>query len=224
MELHSDFNKRAIVHAGKMDWLASPMKGVDRRMLDRLGGEVARATTIVRYAPESHFSPHSHTGGEEFLVLDGVFQDEHGDYPTGTYVRNPPTTSHTPGSKEGCTILVKLWQFNMEDRNQFSIDTNKANWNNVSEAIETMPLHEDDHEIVCLERWKADSQIKLSAPKGIEVLVLDGDFDLDREAFVEQSWLRLPVGDEVSLNTGSQGCKVWIKRNHLAREPKPPQV
>lgn len=224
MDLNSNFNQRAIVHAAKMDWLASPMKGVDRRMLDRLGDEVARATTIVRYAPESHFSPHCHTGGEEFFVLDGVFQDEHGDYPTGTYVRNPPTTGHTPGSKNGCTILVKLWQFDMEDRNQFSIDTNKVDWNKVSEKIETMPLHEDDHEIVCLECWKADSKIKLSAPKGIEVFVLDGGFDLDLETFAEQSWLRLPAGDEVSLNIGSQGCKVWIKRNHLAQEPKPPQV
>ena len=224
MDLNSNFNQRAIVHAGKMDWLASPMKGVDRSMLDRLGDEVARATTIVRYDPESHFSPHSHTGGEEFLVLDGIFQDEHGDYPKGTYVRNPPTTSHTPGSKDGCTILVKLWQFDLKDRNQFSIDTNKADWNKVSEVIETMPLHEDDHEVVCLERWKADSIINLSAPKGIEVLVLDGEFDLHHETFTEQSWLRLPVGDEVALNTGSQGCKVWIKRNHLAQEPKPPQV
>ena len=77
------------------------------------------ATTIVRFAPGSHFSAHTHTGGEEFIVLDGVFQDEHGDFPTGTYVRNPPTTSHTPGSEPGCTIFVKLWQFDMEDRTQF---------------------------------------------------------------------------------------------------------
>jgi hypothetical protein len=61
-------------------------------MLDRIGDEVARATSIVRYAPASHFSPHVHDGGEEFLVLEGTFQDEHGDYPVGSYVRNPPTS------------------------------------------------------------------------------------------------------------------------------------
>ncbi|HID68328.1 MAG TPA: cupin, partial [Roseibacterium sp.] len=120
MDLNTDFSKRVIVHSDQLEWSASPMPGVDRRMLDRIGGEVARATSIVRYAPGSKFSPHTHTGGEEFIVLDGVFQDEHGDFPAGTYVRNPPTTSHTPGSDEGCTIFVKLWQFDMEDRTQFS--------------------------------------------------------------------------------------------------------
>ena len=119
MEINADFNTRVVIHSDQLDWVASPMPGVDRRMLDRIGGEVARATSLVRYVPDSKFSANTHTGGEEFIVLDGVFQDEHGDYPTGTYVRNPPTTSHTPGSDEGCVIFVKLWQFDMDDRAQF---------------------------------------------------------------------------------------------------------
>src|SRR5438105_15557711 len=90
--------------------------GSTRRMLDRIGDEVARATSIVRYAPASPFSAHTHGGGEEFLVLDGVFQDEHGDYPVGSYIRNPPTSRHTPSSKLGCVLFVKLWQFDLEDR------------------------------------------------------------------------------------------------------------
>ena len=99
MHLNADFTKRAVVHAAKLDWKASPMPGVERRMLDRIGDEVARATSIVRYIPESQFSPHVHDGGEEFLVLEGVFQDERGDFPAGCYVRNPPQSRHTPGSK-----------------------------------------------------------------------------------------------------------------------------
>ena len=99
MELNADFSKRVVVQSEQTEWRASPMAGVDRRMLDRIGDEVARATSIVRYAPGSKFSAHTHTGGEEFIVLDGVFQDEHGDYPAGTYVRNPPTTSCSPSSK-----------------------------------------------------------------------------------------------------------------------------
>ena len=116
MDINADFSVRASAHAHSNAWIPSPMAGVERKMLDRIGDEVARATTIVRYAPGSHFSPHVHTGGEEFLVLEGVFQDEHGDFPVGSYVRNPPTTRHTPGSEPGCTILVKLWQFDLDDR------------------------------------------------------------------------------------------------------------
>lgn len=100
------------------------MAGVDRRMLDRIGNEVARATSIVRYAEGSAFSEHTHSGGEEFIVLEGVFQDEHGDYPAGTYVRNPVGTHHIPRSDAGCTIFVKLWQFDPDDQEQIAIDLN----------------------------------------------------------------------------------------------------
>lgn len=224
MDLNSDFSQRAIVHAGNIEWQPSPMKGVERRMLDRIGGEVARATTIVRYAPESHFSKHVHAGGEEFLVLEGVFQDEHGDYPAGTYVRNPPTTGHTPSSKQGCTILVKLWQFDMADRNQFSIDTHNTSWDKQSDTIEAIKLHEDAYESVSLERWKSDSHIQMNTPKGIEILVLEGSFTLDGEEFSVQSWLRLPSDDTATLKAGLQGCKVWIKRDHLGVPPKAPRV
>jgi hypothetical protein len=98
MELNADFSRRVAVHAARLPWVASPMAGVERRMLDRIGNEIARATSIVRYAPGSHFSPHTHGGGEEFFVLQGIFRDEQGEYPAGTYVRNPPTSRHTPGS------------------------------------------------------------------------------------------------------------------------------
>ena len=84
MELNADFSQRAVVHAARLGWTPSPIAGVERRMLDRIGEEVARATSIVRYAPHSRFSSHTHGGGEEFLVLDGVFQDEHGDFPAGS--------------------------------------------------------------------------------------------------------------------------------------------
>ena len=107
-----------------MPWQPSPMPGVSRRMLDRVGEEVARATSIVRYDPGSKFSPHVHAGGEEFLVLDGVFQDEHGDFPVGTYVRNPINTSHTPASEPGCEIFVKLWQFDSSETDILRVDTN----------------------------------------------------------------------------------------------------
>src|SRR5215207_1993928 len=97
MEINTDFSRRAVVHSARLPWGRSPIAGVERRMLDRIGDEVARATSIVRYAPGSHFSLHTHNGGEEFLVLDGVFHDEHGDFPAGSYVRNPPTSHHTQG-------------------------------------------------------------------------------------------------------------------------------
>src|SRR6516165_7300059 len=99
MELNADSSCRAAVHAAQLPWVASPMPGVERRMLDRIGNEIARATSIVRYAPGSHFSPHTHGGGEEFFVLEGIFRDEHGEFPAGAYVqiRGPRATLLAPG-------------------------------------------------------------------------------------------------------------------------------
>src|SRR5215813_6944561 len=170
MDLNSDFGARAAVHAAQLAWTPSPIPGVDRRMLDRIGDEVARATSIVRYAPNSKFSPHVHAGGEEFIVLDGVFQDEHGDFPAGSYIRNPPTSSHTPGSAPGCTIFVKLWQFDPADRTEVRLDTGAGAFAPVAgrPGVEAMPLFRDVREVVRLERWAAGAEVELAVPGGIE--------------------------------------------------------
>ena len=219
MELNADFTRRAVVHGANTEWVVSPMPGVDRRMLDRIGDEVARATSIVRYAPGSAFSEHEHTGGEEFLVLDGVFQDDYGDFPAGTYVRNPPTTRHTPASEGGCTIFVKLWQFDPDDRNQFHVDTETATYSaDPSRAgVEILPLHQDSFEQVVMERWAPGARVTLSDEGGVELLVIKGGFALDAQHFVPQSWLRLPGGDAAEMVAGPAGARVWIKRGHLAR-------
>jgi len=224
MDLNADFSQRAAVHSADIPWVASPMTGVDRRMLDRIGDEVARATTIVRYAPGSSFSPHVHTGGEEFLVLDGVFQDEHGDFPAGSYIRNPPESSHTPRSEPGCTIFVKLWQFDMADRSHVRVDTGKMRFVPERDNVEVMPLFSDSREDVSLERWAANSEITIDAPEGIELLVLEGNFTESAEEFKAESWLRLPKGTKTTARTGSNGARVWIKRNHLAETPTAPAV
>lgn len=216
MQINSDFSKRVFVHGDKEPWHPSPMAGVHRRMLDRMGDEVARATTIVRYAAGSSFSAHSHDGGEEFVVLEGVFQDEHGDYPAGTYVRNPPGTGHTPRSDKGCTILVKLWQFDPSDTDQFSIDMASANLLTEGEAdtANSRLLFEDQRERVTFEKWNAGN-VPVGAKGGTEVFVLDGTFLLGGEKFTRNSWLRLPENDHAILDVGVGGASIWMKTGHL---------
>lgn len=220
MELNADFSERVVIHSDALEWQASPMKGVDRRMLDRIGGEVARATTIVRYAPDSHFSAHTHTGGEEFIVLDGVFQDEHGDYPAGTYVRNPPTTQHTPGSKPGCTIFVKLWQFDMDDRNQFRKDMTEE-LGPKTDGVASAILHEDERETVSCHHLDAGARLNVTSRGGIEVLMLAGSLSDQTDTLRKGSWLRIPEGEALAAIAGNEGAQVWIKTGHLpfARPP-----
>jgi anti-sigma factor ChrR (cupin superfamily) len=218
MELNSDFSQRVAVHGADLPWQSSPLPGVDRRMFDRIGDEVARATSIVRYAPGSAFSPHVHTGGEEFLVLDGVFQDEHGDFAAGTYVRNPPETRHTPASAQGCTIFVKLWQFDLADRTPVTVRTADRSFDAAPDrvGVEALSLFEDSREHVSLEKWLPGQAVILDAPGGLELLVLDGAFGEGGEEFQSQSWLRLPSGATSEATAGETGATVWVKRGHLA--------
>ncbi|WP_271952720.1 MULTISPECIES: cupin domain-containing protein [Ruegeria] len=222
MELNADFKTRVVVHSEQLEWNASPMPGVDRRMLDRIGGEVARATTIVRYAPGSKFSEHTHTGGEEFIVLDGVFQDEHGDFPEGTYVRNPPTTAHTPGSEPGCTIFVKLWQFDMADRNQFR-KTMAEELTDPVDGVATAELHRDARETVTYSHLDAGATLENTDVGGIEMLVIAGSVTEGSDTLEKGAWLRLPEGDQLSATAGPDGAKLWIKTGHLPHA-KPPAV
>lgn len=218
MELHSNFDKRAIVHGGKIDWLPSPATGVTRKMLDRVGDEVARATTIVRFEAGSSFAPHIHGGGEEFLVLEGVFQDEHGDYPAGSYIRNPPTSEHSPRSDDGCTILVKLWQFEPEDR-QFVIqhrNSVEAFVDPTRDGVTIKPLYRDENETVRIENWTAGSEISIGSSGGAEYFLLEGSFILNgQEEFSVNSWLRLPDNQKDVVVVGERGAVLWSKTGHL---------
>lgn len=217
MKINADFTRRAVVHAEREDWVPSPMPGVERKMLDRIGEEVARATSIVRYAPGSSFSPHTHDGGEEFLVLDGVFQDEHGEFPAGTYVRNPPGSRHRPASDPGCTILVKLRQFDPDDRDHVVVDTAGAPLLPLAgrPGVRGRVIHEDARECVRVEDWAPNAQVVLRPRGGLEILCLEGSFGERGESFGRWSWLRLPDGAPLSVQAGAGGCRVWLKEGHL---------
>lgn len=216
MQLNADFTQRALIRPADSPWVASPMPGVERRMLDRIGDEVARATSIVRYAAGSHFSAHHHPGGEEFLVLDGVFSDERGDYPAGTYVRNPIGSHHAPFSREGCTIFVKLMQFDAADDQPVVIDSTQAQWRpGLVPGLQVLPLHQHGTEHVALVRWAPGTYFNAHRHwGGEEILVLEGTFQDEFGDYPAGSWLRSP---HLSQHTpfSEAGCLIWVKTGHL---------
>jgi len=217
MNLNGDFSARVIMHGDSIEWEDSPMPGVQRRRLDRVEDECERVTTIVRYAPGSSFSSHIHGGGEEFIVLDGVFEDDYGDWPTGSYVRNPPGSEHTPASKPGCTIFVKLWQFDPNDRTFIHANLNKIG--SVEErnrpGVKVSPLFQDEREDVRVETWEPNAMVAVDASGGAEIFVLEGDFEESGDTLRQHSWLRVPVNGKLQANVSDRGAKVWIKSNHL---------
>lgn len=216
MKLHTDFSQRVVVSSQDLPWVDSPMPGVQRRMLERDGEEVARATSIVRYAPNSYFSAHTHKGGEEFFVLDGVFSDEYGNYPAGTYIRNPVGSKHTPFSKAGCTILVKLWQMQAHDQQRIAIDTTKASWMpGLVNGLQVMPLHVYGTEQVALVKWAPGTQFQHHSHwGGEEIFVLDGVFEDEFGTYPKGTWIRNPNGSRHTPFSRS-GCLIYVKTGHL---------
>ncbi len=218
MRLNADFSKRAVVLPKDYEWVDSPSPGVQRMMLDRIGGEIARATTLVRFAPNATFSEHTHGGGEEFLVLEGAFGDEHELYPAGTYVRNPIGTSHTPRvGEDGCLILVKLYQMDDDDQNSVVVDTNRADWSAGPVAgIEILHLHEYHDERVALIKWAPETPFPShSHPGGEEVFVIKGSYHDKFGEYVAGSWIRSPHDSQHSACSGAEGALLYIKVGHL---------
>lgn len=216
--LNADFAQRVVVPPPNSEsWLASPEPGVHRHRLDRIGDEVARATSVVRYDAGSRFAPHVHGGGEEFLVLAGTLSDEHGDYPAGSYVRNPPGTAHTPFSREGCTLFVKLWQFAAGDDEPVRIDTACAGWREgLVPGLSVLPLHEFDGVSTALVRWAPQTRFNThSHPGGEEILVLEGLFRDEQGEYPAGTWLRNPRWSRHTPFTGGEGALIYVKVGHL---------
>lgn len=216
MRVNADFNQRVVVRPGDVDWVSSPTAGVERQMLDRIGGEVARATSLVRYARGSDFPEHTHGGGEEFLVLEGVFSDEHGDYPAGTYVRNPIGSRHSPHSRDGCTIFVKLHQFEAGDTTQKVVHPSSERFlPGLVDGLSVFPLHDFEGEHTALVRWRPGTRFNRHRHwGGEEILVLEGTFEDEHGQYPAGSWLRSPDGSEHEPFS-NEGCLIFVKTGHL---------
>lgn len=216
MLVHPDFSLRAIVTMAEHRWVASPQPGVERVMLDRLGAERARATSLVRYAPASVFPAHGHPGGEEILVLSGTFSDGSGDYGPGWYLRNPPGSAHQPSSADGALIFVKLWQMAVDDTHTVRVDTRDPSTWRIDGRHEICALYATDREQVCLLRLPPGHALRLGAPGGAELLVIEGRLIIGATVLGALGWLRLPPGDAPELHAGDTGTTLFLKTGHLA--------
>jgi anti-sigma factor ChrR (cupin superfamily) len=214
--INMDFKERVVIDTARQEWVASPMPGVWRKPLAREDAERGHATSIVRYEPGARFSPHDHPRGEEILVLEGVFSDETGDYPAGTYFRNPEGFRHAPFSDEGCVLLVKLHQFQSDDDQHIVVDTRNASFQSGSGNLQVLPLHQHDSEQVALVRWPAGEHFEVHRHfGGEEIYVIKGQLRDEHGSYRAGTWIRsphlsrhFPYVDEETL--------IWVKVGHLA--------
>lgn len=215
MNINTDYSQRMVINHHDLLWISSPELGVDRRMLERAGDEVAKATSIVRYLPGSKFETHTHEFGEELFVLDGVFSDETGDYPAGTYIMNPPGSAHTPFSESGCTLFAKLRHLGPDQIERQVINTNTTQWfQGMVPGLNVMPLMQQGTGST-LVRWAP--QTYFNAHKhygGEEIFVVDGVFEDEYGRYPSGSWIRSPhLSGHQPFS--KEGCTIFVKTGHL---------
>jgi anti-sigma factor ChrR (cupin superfamily) len=216
MMLNMQFDRRVIINTNDHPWQPSPASGVWRKPLAREEAERGHATSLVRYASGASFPRHGHPLGEEILVLEGIFSDEHGDFGAGTYFRNPPGSSHAPFSDDGCVLLVKLHQFLPNDSAQVCIDTSRARWLPGQGALSVMPLHDVAGEHVALMKWPAGERSQsLRHAGGVELFVLSGELKDEQGSYPNGTWLRNPPMKEYHPFV-EQETVIWIKTGHLS--------
>lgn len=218
MRLNADFSKKVVIRPNNYAWVSSPIQGVERMMLDRIGDEVAKATSLVRYAPNSSFPRHEHGGGEEILVLEGIFSDENGDYPVGSYIRNPIGSSHQPHvGATGATILVKLHQFDDHDERQCVIDTRQTQWQQgLVEGLKVMSLHQFGSESAALVKWAPNTQFNPHKHwGGEEIFVIEGTFHDEFGEYPKGTWIRSPHLSQHAPFTLDDGALIFVKVGHL---------
>lgn len=216
MQINSDLSQRVVVDSNELPWVPSPMPGVERRMLERVAAEAGRATSMVRYAPGASFPTHRHPRGEEILVLSGRFSDDGGEYPAGSYLRNPPGSQHAPFSTDGCVLFVKLDQFAALDAEAVRLDTNQARWlPGLVPGLTVMPLHTFEGEHSALVRWAPGTIFNRHRHwGGEEILVLEGVFQDEHGSYPAGTWLRSPnLSEHTPFST--EGCLIYVKTGHL---------
>ena len=211
--LNQDFTKRVVINTLIEEWHTSPSSGVERLYLERDNmGEFAKASSIVKFQPGSEFEEHIHDNGEEIFVLDGIFSDQYGDYPKGTYLRNPHNSNHVPFSKDGCKIFVKLRQFKKGDNISIVRNTLNSEWlQGLVPGLKVMPLHEYQTEHAAMVKW--DPNTRFNAHKhwgGEEIYVVDGVFYDQFGAYPKGTWIRSPHFSEHQPFTRSEGALIFV--------------
>jgi anti-sigma factor ChrR (cupin superfamily) len=220
LAINGDLAARVAVDTSAMEWMPSPSGTVWRKRVHRVGPvESGQVTSVVRYEPSSTFHAHDHPDGEEILVLDGVFSDEHGDWPAGTYLLNPEGFRHAPFSRDGCVLFVKLRQFPGRTRAHVALRTDTVAWQPTARAgVAVRPLYSQTGfaDSMRLERWARGVELeRVDYANGAELFVIEGSFADADGTFAAGSWLRLPPGAAHSPRS-ADGCVLYIKEGGFA--------
>jgi anti-sigma factor ChrR (cupin superfamily) len=220
MNIDQDLSQRIVIQPTASPWVATPGAGVQYRWLEGGADAASRATAIVQLEAGATIANCAEQLGEEIVVLDGMLSDRFGSYHKGSYIKNPPGSSHACESASGCTLFVKRHHLDAEDNRRVVVDSAKMHWyQGLVDGLSVMPLSEFGTRHTALVRWAPGTRFNPHRHYGgEEIYVLDGVFEDEYGRYPAGSWLRSP---HLSAHCpySIEGCTIFVKTGHLLQEP-----
>lgn len=215
-EINADCTKLVILRPDQMVWEGTDQTGVSRIILERVNDSLlGRETSLARLAPNTELTPEVLETRMEIFVVEGAFSDGHGEYEARTFIMNPPGTTFTGATREGCVIYVKRLNGFGGGGEPVAIDTSTADWTPFGQRVaEVIHFYKDDERDVTARVGKVFPNAQLMEhdhPGGEEVLILEGSFKDQFGEGLPGTWLRYPIGLAHAPSTGDEGALVYIR-------------
>ena len=216
MKFNDDISQRAVLDSSTLPWIDSGQSGIQSKLLEDRADKFSRRTSIVTYGVNTLTETHICPLGQEILVLDGVYEDGAESYGEGTYIKNPPGSSYTVGSKSGCTLFVKINYLSPDDNQRTIIDTQNTDWfEGLVTGLTVLPLVEFGTRHTALVRWAPKTKFNPHRHYGgEEILVLEGVFEDEFGSYPAGTWMRSP---HMSAHHpfSVDGCLILVMTGHL---------
>jgi anti-sigma factor ChrR (cupin superfamily) len=212
---HTNLLTRAAVLPTSLTWYQTNYTGIWFRCFES-DNEIQEhpVTMLTRFDPGGFFQLHGHPGGEEILVLQGIFEDEIGIHTPGTYMLNPEGFIHRPYSNEGCLTFVKLRQHGGKTRNQVRTNIYESPWQSgIIPKIEVKTLYQQIGypEKVWVERWQPHTKLSNIVETEVkEIFLIEGSWSDALGNYPTGSWLRYPPNYPYSP-ASETGCLLYVK-------------
>ena len=213
-EINADFNVSVSVETNINEWRVSSITG-NKKYFERIEKNKLCLTMLAQFPAGRGFKKFGYERGVEFFVISGVFSDSEGDYSAGCYVRNPAGTYHEPFTRNGCTVLFKLGQFQPLDRKRIVIESKKptVRWLPVGEpGVSRLALHHFSEEVINLYRIRSECWLTFKHQKyGLELFVCEGAITVSGKRYETGDWLRYPAGSRVKVSAIGDVC-LYVKQ------------
>ena len=219
--VNADPNKVAVVDTNQLAWEPTEHPGVSRKVLEFVSDpRKGRETSLLRFAPGAKLPTETLVDRMDVFVLEGKYEDGHGEYGPHTFLRNQPGYTHTPASKDGCVLYVK-WRVPIRPGGgpRLVVDSKTAQWMAFPHrGADVLHLYPNADGIETGRIGNVHPNRKIPSHDhsiGEETFVLRGCMKDEYTAYHAGTWFRMPCGVPHAPYTEADGALMLIREGDL---------